>query len=141
MSSQTTKAPARMKRKTIYIAATLISIAVYTAFVVLSRSEPWLIWPAIGVALLSVVFACFWMIGLDEAAQQAHYISWFWGGSAGLLVAMLALVAVVLRPGAFEPFLGELGLANSFAAGIVVGLIPPTIGYAIWWVVLWLRRG
>jgi hypothetical protein len=131
----------RMKRKTLYILATLISIFVYTALVVFSHSQPWLVWPAMAVALVSVVFACFWMVALDEAAQQAHYISWYWGGSAGLLLSMLLFVAVVLRPEAFEPILAELGVSYAFAGGIALGLLPPTIGYVIWWIVLWLRRG
>jgi hypothetical protein len=131
----------RMKRKTLYIVATCVSMLVYAVLLVLSNAQPWLVWPAMGAALLSAVFACFWVVSLDEAAQQAHYISWFWGGSAGLLVSMLMFVAVALRPEAFEPALSELGAAHAFAGGIIVGVIPPTIGYGIWWTVLWLRRG
>jgi hypothetical protein len=131
----------RMKRKTLYIIATCISMLAYAALLVLSNAEPWLVWPAMAAAVLGIVFACFWVVALDEAAQQAHYISWFWGGSAGLVVSMLMFVAVALRPEAFEPALSELGASSSFAAGIVFGIIPPTVGYAIWWVVLWLRRG
>jgi hypothetical protein len=131
----------RMKRKTFYIAATCLSMAVYAVLLVLSGGLPWLIWPGMAAGLLSVVFACFWVVSLDEAAQQAHYISWFWGGSAGLLVSMLLFVAVVLRPEAFEPILAQIGASYAFAGGIVFGVTPPTIGYVIWWVALWLRRG
>lgn len=131
----------RMKRKTFYIAATCISMLAYAMLLVLSNAASWLVWPAMGAAVLGVVFACFWVVTLDEAAQQAHYISWFWGGSAGLVVSMLMFVSVALRPEAFEPALAELGAVNAFAGGIAFGVMPPTIGYAIWWIVLWLRRG
>ncbi len=131
----------RMKRKTLYIAATCACILVYGVFVALADAQPWLIWPAIGMMLLSMVFACFWMAALDEAAQQAHYIAWYWGGTAGIMVSMLLFVAVALRPAAFEPVLAVLGVPYSFAAGIAAGLLPPSLGYAIWWAVLWLRRG
>ena len=131
----------RMKRKTLYIIATAVSMLAYALLLVLSNAAPWLVWPAIGAAVLGIVFACFWVVSLDEAAQQAHYISWFWGGSAGLVVSMLMFVAVALRPEAFEPALAELTSANAFAGGIVFGILPPTVGYSIWWVVLWLRRG
>jgi hypothetical protein len=131
----------RMKRKTLYIIATGVSMLAYAVLLVFSNAAPWLVWPAMAAAVMGIVFACFWVVALDEAAQQAHYISWFWGGSAGLLVSMLMFVAVALRPEAFEPALSKLGAANAFAGGIAFGVLPPTIGYAIWWVVLWLRRG
>jgi hypothetical protein len=130
-----------MKRKTVYIIATMISLLAYCVLMTLSHDQPWLILPALGAALLGVVFACFWVVALDEAAQQAHYIAWFWGGSAGLFLSMLIFVSVMLRPDAFAEALAPLGGDETFAAGIVVGVTPAVIGYAIWWAVLWLRRG
>jgi hypothetical protein len=131
----------RMKRKTLYVIATGISMVAYGVLLALSHGQSWLVWPAIAAALIGIVFACLWMAALDEAAQQAHYISWFWGGSAGLVLSMVTFATVTLRPEAFEPVLSQLGAAHSFAAGIIVGVMPPAIGYAIWWVLLWLRRG
>jgi hypothetical protein len=139
--TSTTRPAKRMKRKSAYILATVASIIGYSGLVFFSSGAPWLIWPALAVALLSVVFACFWMVSLDEVAQQAHYVSWYWGGSAGLLLSMLIFVAAVLRPEVFEPMLSQVGVSYSFAGGIVAGVVPPTFGYAIWWIVLWLRRG
>jgi hypothetical protein len=139
--TSTTRPAKRLKRKSVYILATLACILAYTALVFFSHGQPWLIWPALALALVSVVFACFWMISLDEVAQQAHYVSWYWGGSAGLLLSMLIFVAAVLRPEVFEPLLVRVGVSYSFAGGIVAGVTPPTIGYAIWWIVLWMRRG
>ncbi len=131
----------RMKRKTLYIAATAICMLAYVGLVLASAAQSWLVWPALALALLAIVFACFWMASLDEAAQQAHYIAWYWGGSAGLIVSMLAFVTVMLRPAAFAETLAPLGGDETFAAGIVVGVLPAVIGYAIWWAVLWRRRG
>lgn len=131
----------RMKRKTLYIVATVAFLVLYGLFVMLSGEQPWLIWPGLGAMLVSTVFACLWMTTLDEAARQAHYISWFWGGSAGLMVSLLLLVAAVLRPEAFETMLAPLDVTHSFTAGIVCAVAPATFGYLIWWIVLWLRRG
>lgn len=140
-TSMTKPRQARMKRKTIYIIATALSMAVYGGLLVLANAEPLLVWPAIAAALIGMVFACLWVVSLDEAAQQAHYIAWFWGGSAGLVVSMLTFITVAMRPEAFAPILSGLGEPYSFALGIACGLLPPSIGYLIWWAVLWLRRG
>jgi hypothetical protein len=130
----------RMPRRTLYILATSITLLIYAALMFFARTQPWLIWPALAFALIAVVLACFWMLALDEAAQQAHYIAWFWGGSAGLLASMLAFVTVMLQPKPFEPLLAVFGETQGFALGIAVGIVPPVIGYVIWWAVLWLRR-
>jgi len=140
-SMTTPRAPKRMQRKSAFILATVASIVAYAGLMFLSHAQPWLIWPGLAFALISVVCACFWMVSLDEVAQQTHYVSWYWGGSAGLLLSMLLFVAVALRPEAFEAILSEVGVSYAFAGGIVFGVTPPTIGYAIWWIVLWLRRG
>ena len=131
----------RMKRKTFYIGATSASMIAYVGLMLASHTQPWLIWPGLAAAILSMIFACFWVATLDEAAQQAHYIAWFWGGNAGLLISVLGLIAVALQPAAFDPVLSALGAPRSFAAGIAFGVLPPVIGYAIWWAVLWMRRG
>jgi hypothetical protein len=129
-----------MKRKTHYLIATVVSVAAYGVLTVLSRGQPWLVWPAFGALVAILVFACLWMAALDEAAQQAHYIAWYWGGSAGIGVSMLALITVVLRPDALAPLLSPFSAPETFAAGIMCGLMPPAVGYAIWWGALWLRR-
>jgi hypothetical protein len=131
----------RMKRKTLYIAATMLAMLAYAVLLLLANEQSWLVWPALGAALLGVVFACLWVTSLDEAAQQAHYIAWFWGGNAGLLASMLVFLAVVLRPHAFEGWLSGLGASDIFGAGIVLGVVPAVLGYGLWWAVLWLRRG
>ncbi len=131
----------RMKRKTLYIAATAICILLYCALMLGAAAQPWLVWPALVIALLSVVFACFWVASLDEAARQAHYIAWYWGGSTGLAVSMLAFVTVMLRPEPFDDLFAAMHAHAVFSAGVMVGLVPAVLGYAIWWVLLWLRRG
>lgn len=139
--SQTARPARRMQRKTLYIVATTICIGIYVGLLAMAGDQPWLIWPGLGAMFLSMVFACLWMATLDEAAQQAHYIAWFWGGSAGLVVSMLLFLSVMLRPEAFEAILSPLGVAYSFGGGIAIGVLPPALGYLIWWAVLWLRRG
>jgi hypothetical protein len=129
-----------MKRKTQYVVATAISVAAYAALTALSQTQPWLVWPTLVALVATVVFACLWMAALDEVAQQAHYVAWYWGGSAGIAVSMLALITVVLRPDALAPLLSPFSAPETFAAGIMCGLMPPAVGYTIWWGALWLRR-
>jgi Na+/melibiose symporter-like transporter len=141
MPANARPASRRMQRKTRYLIATCLSMLAYAILFLLSNQQGWLVWPALAAALLGCVFACFWVASLDEAAQQAHYIAWFWGGNAGLLLSMLAFVAAMLRPDAFAPLVQAMGASRIFAIGIVVGVMPAVIGYALWWAVLWLRRG
>lgn len=131
----------RMKRKTLFMIASLATSAAYIALTVFARDQQWLIWPALTCALLSVVFAAFWMAALDEAAQQAHYIAWFWGGNVGMMLSMVAFVTVALRPDLLNESLSALSPAQTLAFGIAIGLVPAVVGYAIWWAILWLRRG
>jgi len=141
MSANARPVSRRMQRKTLYIIATFVSMLAYAVLLTFSDTQPLLIWPALAAALLGIVFACLWVTSLDEVALQAHYVAWFWGGNAGLLVSMLVFVAAALSPQVFEPMLSALGAGETFVAGIVVGVVPAVIGYAIWWAVLWLRRG
>lgn len=141
MPANTRPARPRMQRKTLHIIATCLSLLAYMALLVLSNQLAWLVWPALAAALLGCVFACFWIASLDEAAQQAHYIAWFWGGNAGLLLSMLGFVAAMLRPEAFSPALAALDASKTFAIGIMVGVLPAVFGYSVWWAALWLRRG
>jgi hypothetical protein len=141
----------RMQRKNRYITATLASFAAYAILVVWSLQTPILLWPAIAMSVVSMGLACLWVREIDEAAQQAHFISWFWGGSLGLGISVLVFLAVVARvgaPGGIESafsFVPErlpasIGVFLGFVTGFVLGCMPAVIGYVVWWSVLSLRR-
>jgi hypothetical protein len=102
----------------------------------------WLIACA-AVTLVSFVVGMMWMNGIDELAQRAHYVAWYWGGSMGLAAMMFlflaspALVQLVDMPGLAAKLGGEVG---AFNAGIATSLVFMTFGYGFWWLVFWLRK-
>jgi hypothetical protein len=102
---------------------------------------------ALPAAALVLWFCFAGFAGLDEVAQRAHYVAWFWGGSIGLAaIPLLGLAAIPF--GFWDGGLADLGarlwgeatLETAFFTGILVALAPPLIGYALWWTVFWLRR-
>jgi hypothetical protein len=106
------------------------------------------LWIGAVAAAMAASFALgiVWMRSIDELAQRAHYVAWFWGGSLGLVVLMLVLLAApalerVIDFAAltrlFSPVAGE---AAGFTAGIFASLMIMMIGYGGWWLVYWLRK-
>ena len=144
MTASASKSP-RRRRKAFAMAAMLASLGIYLGVMVFAGGAPWLIWVVLFAALLIAVFASLWVASLDEAALQAHYVAWYWGGSAGVVLSMLIYVLAMLQPGAFQQAVAMFGPAADaqlgFGAGVLLGLVPAVLGYKIWWVVLWLRRG
>ena len=102
---------------------------------------------ALPAAALAMWFCVVGFMGLDELAQRAHYVAWFWGGSLALAaLPVLGLIAVPL--GFWDGGLTELSarlwgdatVEGGFFTGIVVALAPLLLGYTVWWTVFWLRR-
>jgi hypothetical protein len=98
---------------------------------------------AIVLAIISFAYGAFWMKSIDEAAQEAHKWSWYWGGSAGLAVGMAAFV-VSLAPTTAQwsvPTIHGRTDPVAYAASGAVGLILLlTIGYGIAWAWWWFSR-
>ena len=80
-------------------------------------TTPWLLAMAIAFALVAIIFAFLWVRALDEAKQQAHYIAWYWGGSAGLGFSALVLVG-------FLPFIVQPDEFERLFSGAI---LPPTV--------------
>lgn len=84
-----------------------------------------------------------WMKSIDEAAQEAHKASWYWGGSAGMAAGGVGVILATLPPaetftiGAIQ---GRSDPIIYIAAGAMgmVGLM--LIGYIIVWAWWWLAR-
>lgn len=151
MMSSVSSSGGRMQRKNRYIAATAVSMAVYAGLVMGSIHMPALLWPAIIMSVVSMGLACLWVREIDEAAREAHFVSWYWGGSLGLGVSVLVFLAVVARvsaPGGVEAAFsfvperlpGSVGVFLGFVGGFALGCMPAVLGYVIWWSVLSLRR-
>ncbi|GAA0378136.1 hypothetical protein GCM10009093_01550 [Brevundimonas terrae] len=85
-----------------------------------------------------------WMKSIDEAAQEAHKWSWYWGGSVGLAAGMVLIFVGSLPMGASLQvaswFDGRTDPAAYMATGAVgiVGLMM--IGYLLAWALWWFQR-
>ncbi len=93
-----------------------------------------------GLLVLGALSIVYWP-RLDETAREAHKWAWFWGGGAGLFVA-LALLPVLLADGAAAVVLGEFaGAPNGpIVTGVVLVFCFQSVGYAIAWVCWWLNN-
>ena len=99
------------------------------------------------VALLSAAFAfafafcVVWWRSIDEAAREAHKWAWWWGGSAGMSVGGVLLLAVALRADD-APLPAKLGAtpADVFASGIMAVILFQFAGYVLAWAGWWLKH-
>jgi hypothetical protein len=96
---------------------------------------------ALGVAACTA-----WFLGLDEMAQRAHYVAWFWGSSLGLVIAA-AIMAIGALTGATDNLheivrrlFGHDDVGDGMMAGMLIIVVPMMLGYALWWAAFWLRR-
>ena len=90
-----------------------------------------------------VLYACLrWWQALDEAAQEAHKWAWWWGGSAGMLVGLLAFVLLrALEAQGRVTFLSETApVGESLYNGAMAILLFQVVGYFIAWAGWWLRH-
>jgi hypothetical protein len=106
------------------------------------------VWLAGCAALVIVAMGAtvHWMRDIDELAQRAHYVAWFWGGSTALCVLIFFVLAApalqqVIDFDAVEGALAPMaGKGAGFVAGVMASLAVLTLGYGAWWLVFWLRK-
>ncbi|MDB5439334.1 MAG: hypothetical protein JWM33_1761 [Caulobacteraceae bacterium] len=112
--------------------------------------------PFHGLLPLLTIWACAcslgWWFTLDEVSQQAHKISWFWGASAGLMIALFAAIAAaLLSPGLIEALVGQLTLPLrpdsgwrpeplAFVFGVMFAAIAQLAAYSVFWLGWWAVR-
>lgn len=82
-----------------------------------------------------------WWVGVDEAVREAHKFSWFWGGSAGMVVVgAVALPLLRIANGS----VAQLGLtpaeAEMFVTGVGFTLAVMLVGYGLCWAGWWISR-
>jgi hypothetical protein len=95
---------------------------------------------------LAIAACTAWFLGLDEMAQRAHYVAWFWGSSFGLVIAA-AIMGVGALTGATDNLhavvrglFGHDDVGDGMMAGMLIIIAPMMLGYLAWWAVFWLRR-
>jgi hypothetical protein len=90
----------------------------------------WLVFPVLlagcGLALLACVP---WWHRLDDMQKQGHLVSWYWGGTGGGIVALMALVA-------------GSGVRSDLASGGMIVLLGEAAAFLACWA-FWAygRRG
>ena len=78
---------------------------------------------------------------MDETAREAHKNAWFWGGSFGLMLALLGLITAFRmdpHPALLLKFRLQPVWLMTIGAGLAGG--ASAAGYAAVWAVWWLRR-
>lgn len=141
--------PNKQQRKNLYLLGATISTVIAVCVPLLGRDldQPILASSFLAATAATLAFSLLWFGALDELAQRAHYEAWFWGGSIGLLLLPLLSVAALLtgsRADWIDYVLMHIGGRDdarlAFLNGVVVAIVPPVIGYGIWWLVFWLRK-
>lgn len=99
------------------------------------------------VAIILVGFSfwvgAWWMKSIDEAAQEAHKWSWYWGGSCGLSIAMFGYLAFFLPASADWDLPTMSGRTDPMAYAVTGGLFVIFLllaGYTIAWALWWFQR-
>ena len=105
----------------------------------------WLFLVLVSAAMAASIWVgAIWMRSIDEAAQEAHKWSWYWGGSCGMavgavigLMAMLPQAATVTLPTLWPD---RADAAAYMATGAALMALVMTAGYTVAWGLWWLRR-
>ncbi len=112
-----------------------VPIAIAAALSVLLRSvDPgehfWLVLPALLAGCALALWACVpWWRQLDDMQKLGHMVSWYWGGLAGGIAMLMAVIAAY-------------GLRSEWAAGALVALLGQLVGFLTFWAGwMWRRRG
>jgi len=88
-----------------------------------------------------VVWICVaWWRGADEAVREAHKWAWYWGGSTGIVVVMIALGLVSWDVIELAPTAVSGEPTELIMTGVGLTLGAQLIGYLIAWAAWWLRH-
>lgn len=94
---------------------------------------------ALGVVILWL--SARWWGGVDEAVREAHKFSWFWGGSAGMIVVgAVALPLLQVARGSVHGFGLTPAEAGMFVNGVGFTLGLMLVGYGLCWAGWWFTR-
>ena len=99
-----------------------------------------------GVFLIAVMAATlavsiWWWRRLDEAAREAHKWAWYWGGSAGMVVGLAAILTLTTRDVDLARFLpADANPGDMIVGGMMSILLFQLTGYTLAWAWWWLAR-
>lgn len=87
----------------------------------------WIVFPLLlVVCLLAFAGSLPWWRRLDDVQKNGHLITWYWGGTIGLVVALMALIA-------------GTGVESQFTKGAMYLIIGQTAGFLLAFGLWWLR--
>lgn len=113
-------------------------------FAAVGRNDDWTMWAAAVLAMIAAIWiGGAWMTSIDEAAQEAHKWSWYWGGSVGMAVGgvLIILATTPMAHGWTVPVIIEPASPAAYAASGAMGmLLLMIVGYGLAWGLWWLRR-
>ena len=128
-----------------FLAATAVGYFAAEGSVDPDRAQVWLMVPFIILLMIgSMAAGVAWMRSIDEAAQEAHKWSWYWGGSGGMAVgAVLVCLATLPQAGSIHipSWLDDRTDPAAYAAtGAFAMLLLMLVGYLVAWAWWWWRR-
>lgn len=82
-----------------------------------------------------------WWINVDEGVREAHKFGWFWGGSAGMIVAGAVGIGLqAIGNGPAAQFGIEPRDADLIFTGMMLAIGMLLVGYGICWAGWWIAR-
>ena len=123
----------RLRRATLlaYLSAPVVGLA---GALLLRSVRPgehfWPVFLTLAAGCFLALLACVpWWNRMDDMQRQYHTVSWYWGGLAGGIIALMALIAAT-------------GAQSSQSMGGLSVLLTEGIAFLLFWSVwAWRRRG
>ena len=114
--------------------------AVGGAFATASQTEfnPFILPIFIAVAVLPITII--WWRKTDEGVREAHKWAWFWGGSLGMLAALMLIMLDANFGRGGVASLGVVFGTSDVETGALVTVTATGIGYMLAWGLWWLRH-
>lgn len=144
----TTQAPARRRQSFIRLLLVCMVIGAVVGAVGglaegLGLAVPPLVTGGVVLAIGALILwlSARWWVVADEAVREAHKFSWFWGGSAGMIVVgAITIPLVTAARGSVDTFGLTPAEAGMFVNGVGFTLGLMLLGYAVCWAGWWLVR-
>jgi hypothetical protein len=90
----------------------------------------WLVFPILLVGCALALWACVpWWRRMDDMQKHGHMVSWYWGGLAGGIIMLMAIIAAN-------------GTRSEQALGALLVMMGSVGGFLLFWAMwAWRRRG
>jgi len=93
---------------------------------------------ALAVVVAGIWAACGYWRNVDEAGRAAQKWAWFWGGQAGMALAILPLGLIAVGRTPLDLSDTKPGMLLFYGAGVMV--LAQLAGFFVAWAYWWARR-